>query len=28
LEELRARITEAAAIINADMIHRIWDEVA
>jgi hypothetical protein len=28
LEELRARITEAVATIDADMIHRIWDEVA
>jgi hypothetical protein len=28
LEELRARITEAASTIDADMIHRIWDEIA
>ncbi|GFG30801.1 hypothetical protein Cfor_04298, partial [Coptotermes formosanus] len=28
LEELQARITEAAATINADMIHWISDEVA
>jgi len=28
LEELRGQITEVAATINADMIHRIWDELA
>jgi hypothetical protein len=28
LEELRARITEAVATIDAGMIHRIWDEIA
>jgi hypothetical protein len=28
LEELRARITEMIATIDADMIHRIWDEIA
>ena len=28
LEELRARITEAVATIDADMIHRIWDKIA
>jgi hypothetical protein len=28
LEELRARITEAVATRDADMIHMIWDEVA
>jgi hypothetical protein len=28
LEELRARITEAAATIYADTIHRIWEEIA
>ena len=28
LEELRVRITEAVASIDADVIHRIWDEVA
>ena len=28
LEELRARATEAFATIDADMIHRIWDEIA
>ena len=28
LEELWARITEAAATVYADMIHRIWDEIA
>jgi hypothetical protein len=27
LEELRTRITEAIATVNADMIHRIWDEI-
>ena len=26
LEELQARITEAVATINVDMIYRIWDE--
>jgi hypothetical protein len=28
LEELSARITEAVGTIDANMIHRIWDEVA
>jgi len=28
LEELRARITEAGATIDADIIRRIWDEIA
>ena len=28
LEELRTRITEAAATIDTDMIHGIWDEIA
>ena len=28
LEELRARITEAVAFIDADVIHGIWDEIA
>jgi len=28
MEELRARITEAVATIDADMIHRIWEEIA
>jgi len=28
LEELRARITEAVATIDADVSHRIWDEIA
>jgi hypothetical protein len=28
LEELRARITEAVATVDADMIRRIWDEIA
>jgi hypothetical protein len=28
LGELRARITEAVETIDADMIHRIWDEIA
>jgi hypothetical protein len=28
LKELRARITEAVATIDAHMIHRIWDEIA
>jgi hypothetical protein len=28
LEELRARMTETVATINADMIHRIWDEIS
>jgi hypothetical protein len=27
-EGLRAQTTEAAATIDADMIYRIWDEVA
>jgi hypothetical protein len=27
LEELRARITEAAVTIDVDMIRRIWDEI-
>jgi hypothetical protein len=27
LEELRAQIPEGVATINADMIHRIWDEI-
>ena len=27
LEELRARITEAVATIDVDMIHRIWEEI-
>jgi hypothetical protein len=27
-EELQARITEAVAAIDVDMIHRIWNEVA
>jgi hypothetical protein len=27
LEELRAQITEPVATIDADMIHRIWDEI-
>jgi hypothetical protein len=28
MEELRARITEAVATIDLDMIHRIWDDIA
>jgi hypothetical protein len=28
LEELWARITEAVATIDVDMIHKIWDEIA
>jgi len=28
LEDLRAPITEAVVIIDADMIHRTWDEIA
>jgi hypothetical protein len=28
LEELQARITEAVATIDADMINKIWDEIA
>jgi len=28
LEELRAQITEVVTTIDADMIHRIWDEIA
>ena len=28
VEELRARITEAVAAIDADMTHMIWDEIA
>jgi hypothetical protein len=28
LEELRARATEAFATADADLIHRIWDEIA
>jgi hypothetical protein len=28
LEELRARITEVVAMMDVDMIHRIWDEIA
>jgi hypothetical protein len=28
LEEIRARKTEAVATIEADTIHRIWDEIA
>ena len=28
LEDLRARITEAVATIDADMIHMIWQEIA
>jgi hypothetical protein len=28
LEELQARITEAVATIDADMIHTIWEEIA
>jgi len=28
LEELRARISEAVATTDVDMIHRIWDETA
>jgi hypothetical protein len=27
VEELQARITEAVATIDADMIHRIWEEI-
>jgi hypothetical protein len=28
LEELQARVTESVATTDADMIHRIWDEIA
>jgi len=28
LEELRAQITEAAATIDANMIHTMWDKIA
>jgi hypothetical protein len=28
LEELQAQVTEAVVTIDADMIHRIWDEIA
>ena len=28
LDELRAQTTEAVAAIDADMTHRIWDEIA
>jgi hypothetical protein len=28
LEEMLARITEAVATIDADMSHRIWDEIS
>jgi len=28
LEELRSRITEAVATMDAEMIRRIWDEIA
>ena len=28
LEEMRAPITEAVATLDADMIHRIWDEIS
>ena len=27
MEELQARITEAVATMDADMSHRIWDEI-
>jgi len=28
MEELQARITQAGATMDADMSHRIWDEIA
>jgi hypothetical protein len=28
LEELQAQVTEAVVTIDANMIHRIWDEIA
>jgi hypothetical protein len=28
LEKLRAKITEAVVIVHADIIHRVWDEIA